>query len=333
MAAVVACVVAGAYFLEGRQAGTSSFQNAALSTAGDALALDLEDGSHIELAAYTRVEVAERTSNAVELRLDQGRVVCDVVPNTARRFVVTSAGVEVRVIGTRFSVELAQDATHVSVGVQRGAVEVRGPNGEAPRRVTAGEQLTVAVRAEPPREAPAPVESVEAAELERVVPAVRPRPSAAAKVAPAPEGSSSDEAARAPGLENSSARELLDQANSARRAGDVAHAAAAYELLLAKYPTDGRAALAAFELGRLRMDRLGNLPGAVSALRQAMALSRDAGFREDAMARLVRAYDRMGATERCREARAEYLKSYPSGVHTASVSARCGGKASATEPR
>ena len=113
----------------------------------------------------------------------------------------------------------------------------------------------------------------------------------------------------------------------------MAHAVAAYELLLAKYPTDGRAALAAFELGRLRMDRLGNLPGAVNALRQAIALSRDAGFREDAMARLVRAYDGMGATERCREAREEYLKSYPSGVHTANVSARCRGKPAALVPR
>lgn len=133
--------------------------------------------------------------------------------------------------------------------------------------------------------------------------------------------------AQSPTLETSSALQLLEKANTARRAGDVGAAVAAYELLLAKHPADPRAGLAAFELGRLRMDRLNNLPGAVHALRQAITLTRDAGFREDAMARLVRAYATMGAADRCIKAQAAYLKSYPSGVHASSVAKQCGGRA------
>jgi transmembrane sensor len=328
--AVAACAGVGWHLIATPGGSTSAWQNAALSSAGDGLALDLEDGSHIELAAHSRVEVAERTALAVELRLNQGRVVCDVVPNAERRFVVSSAGVEVRVTGTRFSVEVTPARDRVSVEVQRGAVEVKGPNDATPRRLSAGERLTVAVGHVAPEPVASPVESNEPT-------AVKPVPAAPARSAtsnrvPEAHAPEADEDP-VPSLEASNARELLDQANSARRAGDVAHAVAGYELLLAKYPSDGRAALAAFELGRLRMDRLGNLPGAVNALRQAMALSKDAGFREDAMARLVRAYDGMGASERCREAQAAYLKNYPSGVHTASVAARCAGRARAGEPR
>lgn len=327
IALVVVCVGVGWRVIDQRSTGASAWQNATLSTAGDALALDLDDGSHLSLAAHTRVEVAERSANAVELRLTQGRVTCDVVPNTARRFVVSAAGVEVRVTGTRFTVELSPDRDRVSVEVQRGTVEVRSPDAPSPRPLRAGEHWSVAIGARAVKDEPSAPAGETEPERAEPAPVVRPRSvptSGRATDAPAPEASSQPDDA-APSLATSSARELLDRANAARRAGDVVHAVAAYELLLAKYPSDPRAGLAAFELGRLRMDRLGNLPGAVNALRQAMALTKDAGFREDAMARLVRAYDGMGATDRCREAQAAYLESYPSGVHAASVRARCGG--------
>lgn len=326
VSAVAACAVVGWQMYEGRGTDASVWQNAALSTAGDALAVDLEDGSHIELSAYSRVEVQERRADAVELRLSEGRVACDVVPKPSRRFVVSAGGVQVRVTGTRFSVEFSPERDRVSVEVQRGGVEVRAPGSSSVRRLAAGERLSVAIANVPPPEALA---------ASAIVPKEEPAPPAAA-----PNGSAVSPATDTPARDNpanadepspasfgtSSARELLDQANSARRAGDVSHAAAAYELLLAKYPSDARAGLAAFELGRLRMDRLGNLPGAVNALRQAVALAKDSGFREDAMARLVRAYEGMGAVDRCREAQAAYLKSYPGGVHRTQVAGRCGSR-------
>ena len=88
-----------------------------------------------------------------------------------------------------------------------------------------------------------------------------------------------------------------------------------------EHPRDPRAGLAAFELGRLRMDRLGDMPGAVQALEQAVALAPGAELREDALARLVAASAAAHDHAVCTRARARYLTEYPSGVHHRTVSA------------
>jgi tetratricopeptide (TPR) repeat protein len=119
----------------------------------------------------------------------------------------------------------------------------------------------------------------------------------------------------------------LDQANLARRNGQLREAADAYEALLRRYPSDGRAGLAAFELGRLRMDSLKDLPGAAQALERAVALAPGSAFREDALARLTLAYGGLGRRAECARARDHYLTSYPSGVHKEAVSSRCGASA------
>jgi TolA-binding protein len=134
--------------------------------------------------------------------------------------------------------------------------------------------------------------------------------------------SSSVEPARPPRDPN--ARELLDAANTARRNGDARTAADEYGQLLRKFPNDGRAGLAAFELGRLRMDRLGDLAGAMQALERAVQLAPGSGFREDAMARLVTAYQASGRAADCARSREAYLAAYPTGVHRDAVSRGCG---------
>lgn len=332
---VFACLAIGWLgFTQLRSGAGSSTEKATLATTNTARALDLEDGSRLQLAAYTRVEVSRRTPQATELRLTQGRVECDVVPDKQRRFSVLANGVEVRVTGTRFSVELIPADDRVSVEVQRGSVEVRPPHGAGlPRRLVAGERWSGGIR---PSTSKAPVLAPLQPQVDRALapgspatppsealPADSPRtPSEAARGARV--GSSPHNDPRpSPSLQSKSARELLDHANAARRSGNIGEAASAYELLLATHPGDARAGLAAFELGRLRMDRLGNLAGAVQALRQAAALAKDAGIREDAMARLVRAFDAMGAHERCREAQTAYIKSFPAGVHATAVSTHC----------
>jgi hypothetical protein len=93
--------------------------------------------------------------------------------------------------------------------------------------------------------------------------------------------------------------------------------------LLAKYPNDGRVGLAAFELGRLRLERLGNPAGAIPVLEKAMAHAPSPGLREDALARLVQAYSAIGDSVRCRRARDKYLTEYSGGVHANAVKTRC----------
>jgi hypothetical protein len=278
---------------------------ARLETASDSLKVSLVDGSALELAARTRLEVQGNQPSSVALALAHGQVSCDVTHRSGRAFTVVAADVEVRVVGTQFSVRSTPEAggTRVEVSVQRGVVEIRsGRDPGSVARVSAGQSWSQAPQLVP------------AAPVVTAVPPARPakpeEPAAAPSASVAPAGPT--------------ARELFEKAGERRRAGDAAAAARGYEELLKLHPGDARASLAAFELGRLRMDRLGDAAGASAALERAVALNVGPSFREDALARLVSVYAAQGNFAACGRARDRYLQSYPNGVHAGAVSSRCG---------
>ena len=272
----------------------------------------LNDGSELELRPQSEVVVAKEEPHALELDLKSGVVRCQVAHVPGRRFVVRAGDVKVIAVGTRFRVS-RQDhgASGVAVDVEQGVVEVHaaskverllaGQHWENTGRVTQAEPAHAAETAEPP---PSP--------LARHTPSERP-------TTLVPSGSAAPFEASEP----ADARKLFESANRARRAGDLRAAASGYEALLRNYPADGRATVAALELGRLRMDHLGDHAGAISALNRA-ASSGGGAVREDAMARLVRAYAATGSRERCLRARENYERSYPEGHHRAEVRAACG---------
>ena len=300
----------------------SALHGAVLQTATDALNVDLEDGSRLELSAGTRVENVDAANTEVALRLERGHLTCDLVPRKDRRFSVFAAGVEVRVTGTRFGVTFDPDSQRVSVEVQRGSVEVLAPDGSQPkRRLTAGERWSIDLRTarHEPEQPDAPAEPATNLNTAPEVPSA-----AAARTSEPRAGSVDSPAAEAEAPPSAAA--WLDRANTARRAGDSAGAARAYESLLAKFPRDARAGLAAFELGRLRLGPLSDVNGAAQAFRRAIALAPGSAFRQDAMARLVEAYAAAGKLESCASAKAAYLKDYPQGVHAAFVSRQCGSR-------
>jgi transmembrane sensor len=280
----------------------------------------LHDGSSFELAAGSALDVRQDQSASVALALEHGQVSFDVTHREGRKFSVVAGDVEVRVVGTAFSIKTSAGATpRVEVSVLRGAVEVRSARRPGiVARVAAGqswiqeEGLAEALRG---AASAAPEAGTPAGASERAVDV----PSTAPGAAPALPSTVASAGSNAP-----SARELFEKAGESRRAGDAAGAAHAYEDLLRLHPTDARAGLSAFELGRLRMDRLGDSAGAVSALERAVALNVGPSFREDALARLVGAYAAQGNGAACARARDRYLSSYPAGVHVSSVAGRCG---------
>lgn len=265
----------------------------------------LDDGSRLELKARSRVTLRSNRPTAVALELSRGEVSCDVSHRSGRTFTVAAAGLEVRVVGTRFSVkaEPASGGSRVDVRVHEGTVEVRRV-GEASllARVGAGQTWS------------------HVPELARLVADAPPLPDVQPPSPPAAPVASSAAAAERAGP---TARDLFEKAGAQRRAGDAAGAARAYEELLREHPRDARAGLAAFELGRLRMDRLGDSAGAIGALERAISLGVSTSFREDALARLVVAYSSQGNSAACARARDGYLRSYPHGVHATAVAASC----------
>ena len=80
--------------------------------------------------------------------------------------------------------------------------------------------------------------------------------------------------------------------------------------------------LVAFELGRLRMDQRGDARGAVRALRRVLR-SKRAVLREDALARLVLLYGRLGDKRACGRSKARYVRLYPHGRYAAHLADRC----------
>jgi TolA-binding protein len=239
---------------------------------------------------------------------------------SGRAFDVTAAGVVVHVVGTKFSVTTAPEGpdTRVTVSVEQGAVEAESRAGGERTRVAAGETWSTTARAPgAARDGASLGASAAPPQGEAATDTSTPKIPDSEKTPP------SSSPARL--VAEPTAQDLFEKGNLARQAGDARGAAAAYEALLKHHPGDARVGLAAFELGRLRMDQLSDLRGAVAALERATTSAPGPGFREDALARLVRAYASLGDSARCERAAKAYLSGYPNGVHAGAVRNACGG--------
>jgi hypothetical protein len=273
----------------------------------------LADGSRIELGAATRARLTSARSTSVRIDLERGSLEVEATHVDGRTFIVGAGAYEVRVVGTHFSVR--RDAgQEVSVRVDRGVVEVAAvAAGGETRRLAAGERW-----------------SAPDGPTARVMPS-EPAASSASVAAFAPSAPAPAALPTGPAIVNTtaarhdeSARDLFDEAQRARAEGRSSDAARAFDRLRRGFPKDARAALSAFELGRLRLDVLGDPQGAEEALRDAMALGPSSPFREDAEARRVEALGRMGDVGACAAARTAYLARWPNGTYRRAVEVGCG---------
>ncbi|HTA17682.1 MAG TPA: FecR domain-containing protein [Polyangia bacterium] len=261
--------------------------------------ITLGDGSRAVLEAHSELTLVTVRRELVRVTLERGGVDFDVTHADGKQFVVSARGYEIRVLGTRFNVRLgeAAGAPALEVRVSRGRVRVARESSDSQdvRVLDAGETWSTA---------PTPVPETES-------------------TAPQPPPSSKAETSKAETRE--SPRALLARAQAFRAANDPRAAARLFDTLRVRHHGDPRAGLAAFELGRLRLDRLDDPRGAAEAFDDAISIAPDAPFREDAQARLVEAYDASRDRARCLEARAAYLLRYPRGVHRDKIAARCAG--------
>lgn len=293
--------------------------DAVLEAHAQAVAAALEDGTRLDLAPQTTVTGLQSEPGKVELELRRGRASFDVTHDPARQFRVRAGKVTVVVLGTRFSVGRFDGV--VTVAVERGKVAVE--TGGRVAYLTPGQSWQGPEHGDPEAVLPPeerPPSDVSSRATAAGEPSASTRPATATTVAK-PNGSAATavEAEAAP----NPAKQLFDASREARRVGDSRRAAQLLQQLVSQYASDPRAGLAAFELGRIRADVLGDLTGAISALEQALRLSPQGGFRQDALARLAHAYDRVGRSEDCRAMRQRYLAAYGEGVHAQRVLKLC----------
>ena len=272
----------------------------------------LPEGSRVELAANTRATLTSVQPKAVRIDVETGSVDIEATHVDGRTFVVGAGPYEVRVTGTHFRVERIP-GERVTVHVDEGVVEVVSA-GDTARRLHAGEQWSAPdgpVALKPPANDAPPSEPVASS------PPVPSAPVAVAAPArdlppPAPKGTKRD-----------AANEVFEGAQRARAEGRASDAARAFDKVRRMYRQDPHAALAAFELGRLRLDVLDDPAGAEEAFQDAIQLGPESPLREDAEARRVEALSRAGDGAGCSAARDAYLARWPSGTYRRAVGLYC----------
>lgn len=243
--------------------------------------LRLPDQSVAQLRNGAQVDVDSHDATVVHLSQHRGEVRYVVTPDRTRDFIVDAGGVQVRVVGTIFTVTIADDDARVTVAVERGLVEV--DTGERVTELGPGDAL-----------------SVDPAEFDDEVIAIEAEPAEA----PQPR-----EARPAPSIES-----LLQAADRARATGDLARAAAALRQLVSHHRHDPRAYSALFQLGKVERAR-GRHAAAARAFGQCHKRSPRGPLAEDARAEAALAWHAAGRADKARTAAEHYLDRYPKGTH------------------
>jgi transmembrane sensor len=302
----------------------------------------LSDGSSIRLSPGTHIEPLESSGTTFSAIVTQGRADFEVRPGGPRHWVIECGLATVEVIGTSFSCD--RELGRVRLSVHHGVVLVRGERvPDRARRLLAGESLELTEDARRPTpafddafalptvpEPPSGSASLAAEPLADV--AKREGVRARGRVATARSWKDLAQRGRhgeafsalgTEGLRRESKRlgvnDLFALADVARLSGHPADAVVPLERILTDFASDARAPLAAFALGRLEQDSLGQAQAAASAFRKAMALGIPSGLREDVRARLVEAYARSGDAEAASRAAEAYLAEFPRGRHVQAI--------------
>ena len=315
--------------------------------AGTALRqVTLSDGSELEIAAGTTIDLLENDGHRFNLLLVHGKTSFDVRPGGPRRWEIETGLASVEVVGTRFTV--ARSETRVHLEVDRGTVLVRSDRlPERIRTVTVAQALDID---EAPTEKPAAATEVEvpnptvpakrglersavrrhtAPHLAQTAAGAAPSIASAPPAQPEPavewkalarEGAFASaynalgstgvvkETARAPRSED-----LFALADIARYSGHPASAVSPLEEIVLHHREEPLAAMAAFTLGKIQLESLGDPKRAAEAFAQAVELQPPRGILESAYARLVESRAKAGDDAGARTAAAEYLKRFPEG--------------------
>jgi transmembrane sensor len=238
----------------------------------------LADGSRVVPDGPTTVlEKAIESDADVLYELKTGGALFEVARRPSRTFRVHAGPVTLQVIGTRFQV---QRLTHQSrISVREGRVLVSWWGGS--RELGAGEAGTF-----PPEPAPA----------------------IAAPAAPAAPAPTTRRRAPDPGPDV-----LFAHADRARKAGKPEAAVAHLRTLIDRFPADPHTPVAAFTIGRLLLESLGQPRQAAASFEQARVAANGAPVAEDALAREVEAWAAAGERAQARRRAELYRQLYPNG--------------------
>jgi len=257
----------------------------------------LGDGSRVELRdAETELRVRSDAPSLFRVELASGAGRFHVTHAAGRTFEVIAGPVTVAVVGTDFTVELLEE--RVRVQVHEGTVRVSWP--EDSRTLSLGESgLFPPAAAEPAASSPGA----------GVTPAVQAYRSSVSRHDYA---EAYGVLSRHPGVVGDSVDDLLTAADVARLSGHAAQAVPYLERIATGHPSDGRAPLAQFTLGRTLLG-LGRAVEAEQAFAQVRRRWPNSPLAEDALVRQIEAAARAGDLKAAQKLAEEYDQAYPQG--------------------
>lgn len=317
---VVAAAAMALFLVFGRTPATKAMAPHVLAlVTGDALPaewsaeksprVDFDDGSHLELAPTTHLHPlgTQHDPARVDLALESGNATFDIRPGGPRAWTIEAGDTRVRVLGTRFTV--ARTDNHVHVSVERGKVRVESARlAGGGRDLTAGQEVDVS-DAKPAPEAPAsPVTVMPVGEL----PAASAPSMRAVPAGPSPTQASSSPKPIATAAAAKPA-DRMARADAARAAGEPKEALAILASVVDDH--DPTAPLAAFTMGKIHSETLGDPMNGAVWFERAIRLGLPAGLDEDAHARVVECYGAAGRADDAAHAAAKYEAMFPSGRH------------------
>jgi hypothetical protein len=294
--------------------------------------LEFSEGSRVLLLGQSRARVASVDPRGAHVVLLHGALTAKIVHRADTAWAFAAGPFAVRVTGTKLGVAWQPTSQDFEVSVDEGSVYVTGPLLEGGRTVTAGQRCVVRLRKAELEVTPSP-RTTSSAELPVIsVTDLPPVGSSATTTARTdvrpPSGLSWQEleqrgsygeaiqAAERQGLdpiyEGGTAEDLMTLARAARFAGRGELATLALLRCRQRFPSDPRAATAAFLLGR-------GAPPAQAAQWFATYLKEQPGgpLAREAAGRLIEAYDRAGNRQAAKEAAQKYVAGYPGGPHAA----------------
>ncbi len=305
-------------------------------TAGASERTQFPDGSALELAAGSKLRVDGTSDDTLRLHLERGSVDCDLARDGhgLRLTLGSAASLEITARDARFVASVTPSGD-LAVSVSRGTVRLHGKSGDTDAILGAGQQWTKSKDSFEPSDPTDPSISQHLPDPSSTKPSTL---SAAAStsvngppIAPAALSSTTSTSVtpsatvvpKASDTTPTDAAGWYALADEARLAGRQKEAADAFHHVYMDFPGDPRAGVAAYELGRIRLDSLGDPAGAAEAFASAIQLAPAAPFRENAEARRVEALERSGQVSLCQAARARFLADHPASTLGSLVTKRC----------
>jgi transmembrane sensor len=298
--------------------------------------IDFSDGSRVVLDPKASTLIVRLDANGAALSLEQGRIAASVRHRDGTKFSVTAGPYEVRVVGTKFSVDWDRANQVIRVAVTEGRVRVSGGElGTRPIELAPGEKLEHRAAQSTAR---APLPTATAPTIQAPLPTMAPvalPPPADAPVRPAPAVSSPPpapnvgELARAGRYREALALaeergfervvgelpegELLALGNAARYSGSARRAREAMLGLRARFPGRPASDLAALYLAKIAEQLDNNPKEAARWLRVFLSESPTGNLAADARASLLSILLSSGDTAGATAVARDYLRHHPNG--------------------